>query len=929
MNTPTYRIAFLIVTLLVTDIAAQENRDSAPGVSAGYLELEGAPLGEVTAHDVMMISSTVPASVELLRRSGRTIPEQVDALLAAAHAANTSRDRYRAYRLFARAAGWARGKDLVESYEVAASFGASLNRALFTDGETITLTLKPRFTLGHSLANRYTMEAWLETPSGIIQNSEKILTVSDLEECRFDYPVQGLSDGIVAVGYRLKSPTSMTLAELNYAVVVAKGVQSRHQRLNEKFAALKTKGASASSPAFASALETIDYLLRNFEPERSKYDGHWARTAHPFGMSQRRLTAVALGLAVDDRGGKADPHLEVPLFNGRIRYPEDFVLAEALADTIGASPDTLRNRSGDMGLAYRSTTDGTLLHYRLYVPRGEKAPGTRALIIALHSGAGDASYLDYPDLKAVGVKPLQQLAEENGFIIATPNGERGFTDSRGEKDLLDLMDRLQALYSIEAKRTYLMGWSLGGATAWRIAMKYPARFGAMASVTGAAGWLNRENTRTATALPVFHCEPEQAQSSERAQRTKTQATELLRHFTFKSYPETDHISVWPKALPDVVAFFAACAASDAANSGIAPAAVSFADNGQKLGTGESWHVQLVDINGDGRLEAYFDGAIWLNDRQGHFSKSEQSFGPVNRPAYFADLNGDGFVDVVCDNVVQLNDGKFQFSRKKPVHTDIPMVAACLADLNGDGVIDLIVAGRYEDRILLNDGKGNFRDTRTGLGGWAQCTYAVGDINGDGLADIYVAIPHTPPPAMKPAKDKIWLGDRHGSFTEATHVIPVGEHRGVILADLNGDKSLDLLVNGAGGSQVFFNDGKANFSDSGQRFGSGGSIAGDFNGDGSLDVFLYDGKPTDNGKSNTVWLNDGKGRFTDSGLRLGNANSVAAAVGDLNGDGKLDVFVANVKNVVTKEGAGLNEVWLNTTDRFAANISRPPEFENTK
>jgi len=63
---------------------------------------------------------------------------------------------------------------------------------------------------------------------------------------------------------------------------------------------------------------------------------------------------------------------------------------------------------------------------------------------------------------------------------------------------------------------------------------------------------------------------------------------------------------------------------------------------------------------------------------------------------------------------------------------------------------------------------------------------------------------------------------------------------------------------------------------------------------------------------TVWLNDGKGRFTDCGLRLGNANSVAAAVGDLNGDGKPDVFVANVRNIVTKEGAGFNEVWLNTT-----------------
>lgn len=353
------------------------------------------------------------------------------------------------------------------------------------------------------------------------------------------------------------------------------------------------------------------------------------------------------------------------------------------------------------------------------------------------------------------------------------------------------------------------------------------------------------------------------------------------------------------------------------------ATVSFADNGQQLGTGESWYIQLVDINGDGQVAAYFDGAIWLNDGQGHFSKSGQSFGPTNRPAYFADLNGDGFVDVVCDNVVYLNDGKFGFSKKRSVPTDIPMLAAHLADLNGDGAIDLVVAGQYEDRILLNDGKGNFRDTRTSLGGWSQCTYAVSDINGDRIIDIYVAIPHTPPPKMVPTKDKIWLGDGKGGFAETTLNIEIGEHRGVILADLNGDGSSDLLISGPHGSRVYFNDGKGNFVDSGQRMEGGRVVASDFNGDGTLDVFFVRGGPLDKGVPNQVWLNNGQGQFTDSGLRLGNANSIDAAVGDLNGDGKPDVFVADVKNVVTKEGAGFNEVWLNTAVSSATPIAPTP------
>jgi hypothetical protein len=148
-----------------------------------------------------------------------------------------------------------------------------------------------------------------------------------------------------------------------------------------------------------------------------------------------------------------------------------------------------------------------------------------------------------------------------------------------------------------------------------------------------------------------------------------------------------------------------------------------------------------------------------------------------------------------------------------------------------------------------------------------------------------------------------------------HNILEGEHRGVILADLNGDGFLDLLIGDHHGARVYLNDGKGIFTDGGQKLGSGGVLSGDFNLDGTLDVFFLDGVPTANGKPNTVWLNDGKGHFTDSRLRLGNANSVAGAVGDINGDGKPDVFVANVKNVITKEGAGFNEVWINTTPRM--------------
>ena len=64
--------------------------------------------------------------------------------------------------------------------------------------------------------------------------------------------------------------------------------------------------------------------------------------------------------------------------------------------------------------------------------------------------------------------------------------------------------------------------------------------------------------------------------------------------------------------------------------------------------------------------------------------------------------------------------------------------------------------------------------------------------------------------------------------------------------------------------------------------------GDLDGDGDLDAFVA------NMGVNKVWLNDGAGTFSDSGQSLGSSESTSTAIalGDLNGDGRMDAFVGN-------------------------------------
>jgi len=89
-----------------------------------------------------------------------------------------------------------------------------------------------------------------------------------------------------------------------------------------------------------------------------------------------------------------------------------------------------------------------------------------------------------------------------------------------------------------------------------------------------------------------------------------------------------------------------------------------------------------------------------------------------------------------------------------------------------------------------------------------------------------------------------------------------------------------------------------FVDSGQSLGDSWSdnvALGDLDGDGDLDAFVA------NHGAQKVWLNDGSGTFTDSGQSLGTNYSYSVALGDLDCDGDLDAFVGNW---------GSNKVWLN-------------------
>lgn len=136
--------------------------------------------------------------------------------------------------------------------------------------------------------------------------------------------------------------------------------------------------------------------------------------------------------------------------------------------------------------------------------------------------------------------------------------------------------------------------------------------------------------------------------------------------------------------------------------------------------------------------------------------------------------------------------------------------------------------------------------------------------------------------------------------------------GVALGDYDGDGWCDIYFCDLGGTNLLFrNLGNWRFQDVTREAGvscpgqtSTGAVFADLNGDGWLDLLV-----TSMGGPNACFINQGDGHFTNvtasAGLisRLG---STSMALGDINGDGTLDLYVANYGvNSIIRSGGALN------------------------
>ncbi len=321
-------------------------------------------------------------------------------------------------------------------------------------------------------------------------------------------------------------------------------------------------------------------------------------------------------------------------------------------------------------------------------------------------------------------------------------------------------------------------------------------------------------------------------------------------------------------------------------------------------------VALLDYDADGLLDLCFPGGGIFGDRK------------IDRGLPLGLFRNRG-------------DWSFELTAAA-AHADQPRHyshGTAVGDYDRDGFPDLLVTGYGGLQLWHNQGDGTFVEMQgpAGLDDSLWSTSAAwGDVTGDGELDLYVvhyvnwsfanhpACPSQTDPGerdicspreFEPLADTLYINQGDGTFRDGSRVSGLrddGKGLGVVLADLDADRDLDIYVaNDTTANFLYFNDGTGKLTEAAELRGAAASASGKMDGSMGVDVcdFNRDGEPdlwvaNFEAEDFALYHNIGQAQFEHYSRRAGitavGTNQVAFGTqcGDFDLDGDEDILVVN-------------------------------------